>query len=373
MLKENLSANLRRLMKLKGLSIPELEKVSKVSRATISNILNLKADPSLSTIEKLSKGLNIDEGKLFEANPCLKSLRYRTNKNMSAREKAAKETLLFTVSEKLLLYRQLEKFSPLNVTDFSDFPSSPVEAAHKLREILNISQNVPIINFCGQLTSLGIKQFYFNFGISKTFGLSVNKDDGGPAVFVNTGTANVERWIFTLIHELGHIILHPDSYNGEIKEEDSKSQEEDDANTFAAEFLLPINVVREKVMKTTEFSFINKILEIKREFSVSYELALRQYCNAYSRNYTEILQKFRIIYKNWKKHDFKDHYEPEALPKELFHFEDTNFRNCVFLALSAEEIDFHAAAGMLETSEKELEESFNEFQNGKQSAEDFPF
>ena len=62
MLKENLSANLRRLMKLKGLSIPELEKLSEVSRATISNILNLKADPSLSTIEKLSQGLNIDEG-----------------------------------------------------------------------------------------------------------------------------------------------------------------------------------------------------------------------------------------------------------------------------------------------------------------------
>lgn len=373
MLKDNLGANLRRFMKLKGLSIPELENLTNVSRATISNILNLKADPSLSTIEKLSKGLNIEEDKLFEARPCLKSLRYRTNKDMSAREKAAKETLLFTLSDKLSLYRQLEKFSPMDVKDFSDFPSSPLDAAHKLRKTLGFMPSVPITNFCGQLTALGIKQFYFNFGISKTFGLSVNKEDGGPAVFVNTGTANVERWIFTLIHELGHIILHPDSYNGEIEDEDSKSQEEVDANTFAAEFLLPVDVVREKVRETSNFSFINKILEIKREFSVGYELALRQYCKAYSRDYAEVLQKFRSIYTNWKKHDFKDHYEPEALSKEFFHFEDTNFRNCVFLALSEKELDFRTAAGILETSEKELKESFDEFEKIKISAEDFPF
>lgn len=371
MLKDNLSANLRRFMKLKGLSIPELENLTNVSRATISNILNLKADPSLSTIEKLSRGLNIGEDKLFEARPCLKSLRYRTNKDMSAREKAAKETLLFTVSDKLSLYRQLEKFSPMNVKDFSDFPSSPIEAAHNLRETLGIMPSVPITNFCGQLTALGIKQFYFNFGISKTFGLSVNKEDGGPAVFVNTGTASVERWIFTLIHELGHIILHQNSYNGEIKDEDQN--EELEANTFAAEFLLPVDVVREKVRETSNFSFINKILEIKREFSVSYGLALHQYCKAYSRNYSEVLQKFRVLYKNWKKHDFKDHYEPEALPKELFHFEDPNFRNCVFRALSKNELDFQTAAGILETSEKELKESFDEFQKVNMPAEDFPF
>lgn len=347
---ENLSANLRRLMKKNGFSIPKLGEVSGVSVATISNILNEKGDPSHSIVDKLSRALDVTIGDLYAQKPVLKSLRYRTNKDQTAREKSAKETLPYTIYEKLKTYKEVEKYLPKRTPiDFSKFPKDPVEAARKLRMVLSLRSDAPVTNFFGNLSELGVKQFYFNFGLSKTFGVSVNKDDGGPAIFVNIGTANVERWVFTIFHELGHIILHPESYDGEVKAEESDSKEERDADCFAAEFLFPVDVVRERVKGTKNYSFIDKILELKQEFSVSYWVALSQYCIAYSRNRSDVIKKFQRMYKNRTNHDFKDHYEPNSLPKERFIFEDPDFRTCIFEALKNDDMEVELAAELLGT------------------------
>ncbi|MCR5183939.1 MAG: XRE family transcriptional regulator [Opitutales bacterium] len=364
MTKEDLGKNLRRLMKNKGFSILELEGLSRVSRATISNILNANADPSFSTLQKIALALEVTQQELFAERPVLKSLRFRTNKNLTAREKAAKDTLLFTVYDKLSLYKQFDKYSiKKDYIDFSSFSKNPTEAAHQLREKLKVFPLLPISNFCGHLCELGIKQFYFNFGLSKTFGLSVNKEDGGPAIFVNVGTANVERWIFTMFHEAGHIILHPESYNGEIQEENVKSKEETDADDFASEFLLPKKAVYERVMGTKNFSFIEKVFELKRAYSVSYKTVLKQYCKAYQRKYNDVLPKFQGMYKNWKKHDFKDYYEPEAIEKGSFIFEDVNFRNCVYEAVKNDDLEIEKAARLLNREKEEFQKAYDDFYN----------
>lgn len=359
---ENLCANLRRLMKKNDLSIPKLEEKSGVSRATISNILNGRADPSYSTLEKISLALGVTLDVLHASRPCLKSLRFRTNKDTSAREKAAKETLIYTIYENLNVYKQVEKYAPkLTLPNFSKFPKDPVEAARKLRKTLSIQPDIPITNFCGHLSALGIKQFFFNFGLSKTFGVSVNKDDGGPAIFVNIGTANVERWIFTMFHELGHIILQPESYDGQIQTEEKHSKEENDADIFAAEFLLPVDTVRERVKGTKNYSFINKVLELKKEFSVSYKAVLKQYCRAYSRDSSDVIPKFQRMYGAQIHHDFKNHYEPNALSKDRFIFEDPNFRTCIFEALKNDDMEFEIAAELLSENIDLVKEEFDRY------------
>ncbi|MCF0215317.1 MAG: ImmA/IrrE family metallo-endopeptidase [Fibrobacteraceae bacterium] len=361
-------------MKNENLSIPALAENSGVSRATISNILNGKADPSNSTLEKLASSLKVSMSMLYAEKPILKSLRYRTHKDLSAREKSAKETLLYTIYDKLNQYKQIEKYSNLPpLIDVFAFPREPESAAHRLRRKLSIAPNMPVFGFCEKLNSLGIKLFFFCFGLSKTFGLSVNKEDGGPAIFVNTGTANVERWIFTIFHELGHIILHPESYDGQIIAENEHAKEETDADLFAAEFLLPTEVVKEKVKGTRDFSFIRKVLEIKQEYSVSYKCVLRQYCRAYSREYNKILPKFQAMYKQWKKHDFKGYYEPEALPKDRFSFEDPNFKTCLLRALGKDDVEWELAAKLLETDVESLKATFEEAKPFAKDAARYPF
>ena len=50
----DLGRNLRRFMKLKNISIQKLSIDSNLGTATLSNIINNKASPSLSTIEKIA-------------------------------------------------------------------------------------------------------------------------------------------------------------------------------------------------------------------------------------------------------------------------------------------------------------------------------
>lgn len=178
-----------------------------------------------------------------------------------------------------------------------------------------------------------------------------------------------------MFHETGHIILQPESYNGEIHEEDVKSKEETDADDFASEFLLPKEVVYEKVRGTRNFSFIEKVIELKKAYCVSYQTVLKQYCKAYQREYNEVLPKFQGIYKNWKKHDFNDYYEPEALEKSYFTFEDANFRNCVYEAVKHNNLEIEKAAHLLNRPKDDFKNAYNEFYNGKSiiGDDDIPF
>ena len=48
---------------------------------------------------------------------------------------------------------------------------------------------------------------------------------------------SVERWIFSAAHELGHLLLHPMSYDS--SKHDEPRAEEKEADTFASYFLMP--------------------------------------------------------------------------------------------------------------------------------------
>lgn len=56
---------IRELRKSKGMSLREVARVAGISNSTLSDIENNKINPSIATLEKLSKALNIDIQLLF--------------------------------------------------------------------------------------------------------------------------------------------------------------------------------------------------------------------------------------------------------------------------------------------------------------------
>jgi len=50
----------------------------------------------------------------------------------------------------------------------------------------------------------------------------------------------VERWIFTAAHELGHLLLHPDSYD--VDKTDENEAEEQEATSSQATFSCPSSI-----------------------------------------------------------------------------------------------------------------------------------
>lgn len=77
-----------------------------------------------------------------------------------------------------------------------------------------------------------------NYASDSFFGLSVLEKDKGPAIVVNNyERISTERTIFSAVHELGHLLMHLNSFD--ISENMENDKEEIEANIFASYFLMP--------------------------------------------------------------------------------------------------------------------------------------
>ena len=155
----------------------------------------------------------------------------------------------------------------------------PLETALDARELVGLGEKGEIRDICGLLEDHGVKLLTLEEpygGFDGFFGLSVNKDDGGPAVVVNTWKdVSVERRIFTAAHELGHLLLHSGDYlpGGAKKTEETKDLErerekEREANQFASHFLMPKSAFESEWDKTSGLRLLDRVLKVKRIFRV---------------------------------------------------------------------------------------------------------
>ncbi len=319
----SLGANVRRYMKIRGLSIPQLAEQAGLSSAGLSNLLNGKADPRSSTLINISKALDVPVGQLVESVPELKSLRFRTKKTLSAREKAERDQLITDTSIWLQAYSFLEseledrlpyRFAKRRMTD-------PVKAAAVVRSELDVGPNSPITDIADVIEQAGTKLRIKPFGFRQTNGLSVAEMDRGPAIVVNSESGiPVERQIFTIAHELGHLILHRSSYDGNDNEENKP--EENEANMFAGHFLLPTNALKKEWDKESGRNWVKTILHIKKVYRVSYQAVLvRLSQDVLGLDKGRLFQQFAVDFKRLYGRDLKNHFEPEALdsmePAEL--------------------------------------------------------
>lgn len=130
------------------------------------------------------------------------------------------------------------------------------EIAFKIRNYLAIP-NGPIINMVGLLEHNGILVVPVNgVDTDKFDGVSTFTEQSIPVIWINAEMPN-DRKRFTLAHELGHIVMHLRSDDLQ-KTEEEKEQE---ANMFAAEFLLPRSQCREDL-----FDLKYKNLNLKKMY-----------------------------------------------------------------------------------------------------------
>ena len=371
----DLGKNVRRYMKLNKLSIPQLAEKSGLGTATLSNILNEKSSPNSSTLIKISKALGVSFPELLAETPKLKTLRFRTNARLTAREIAGRDQLEIDSAVWLKNYVSLEELtgqkSHYKLAKFNS--TNPKEAAKEVRKIFNIKEDAPVYDIVSLIESAGIKLYLHDFNFQKTFGLSVNEEDGGPAIIVNnSNNISVERKIFTIAHELGHLILHKNSFNGKIAEENSK--EEKEADMFAAEFLMPEKAFEKKWEAYKGISWIDAVLQIKQHFGVSYKTVLYRLNSLLKKRfksnniYIEFSKRYYLKYN----HNLKNNYEPNPLtdmlpaldePEELssFSFTEERFERLVRQAYEQQKITMSRAAEILNISTVEMRERVAEW------------
>lgn len=155
-----------------------------------------------------------------------------------------------------------------------------------------------IIDLFKDCTRCGYKLLRYPLGESTDLGFSLLKDQD-IIIFTNS-SSRLSREIFTLAHEIGHIILHINANKSFIddhitlsgKNTDEKEQE---ANYFAANLLMPDDEIGKFLDLEIENSNQNKlsatdIAKIMSEFNVSFDMALNRLENLGKMNASEKLQ-----------------------------------------------------------------------------------
>jgi len=361
---QNIGDNVRRHMKIQGLTIPQLSTEMGMGTAALSNLLNGKAEPKSSTLIKLASALKVTFDELLADTPQLQSLRFRTGKTLSGREKAAKDQLRHDTALWLSDYRYLEDSLNTRLAfGLSDIPGSgPVEIAANIRKRLRIDPNCPIHDISNYIERSGIKLRLRPFGFKRTFGLSVGEMDGGPAIVVNAeADISIERQIFTIVHELGHIVMHKDSYNAD--DDIEIDDEEYQANSFAGHFLVPDEGLRNAWEALRGLHWVDAVLHVKKEFKVSYRTVLYRLKDIYPPLRDRLLERdFAIQYNERYKHDLKDFFEPEALSAS--DLVESRFLGLVRRALDSEIISIGRAAEILGISMDEMRKRAFDWHDG---------
>ncbi|MBP7403245.1 MAG: ImmA/IrrE family metallo-endopeptidase [Clostridia bacterium] len=270
-----------------------------ITRLAYMKIERGESAPRVSTLQGIAAALDVKTVDLLVPAGRLEHVRFRSSKRMTGRD-----ALLAVVARWLEDYRSLEEIlQEKQEYRFDGYVCGPTEGIDRLdrarqiaadaRSRLGLDRREPVRDIAGLIESCGIKLFTTRFTSDGFFGMSVTGGDGGPAIIVNTWERiPVERWIFTAAHELGHLLMHLDSYRVEILEENAEQEEE--ANLFASMFLMPEESFQSEWADSCGLPLVKRVLKVKRIFHVSYKSVLCRLADVYGE---EIWKKFYLLYK----------------------------------------------------------------------------
>lgn len=364
---DHIASNIRRVRLAKGLSQTQIAGLSGLSRAAYGNIEKGSSIPKVSTLQNIARALDVTLQDLITPTTQLKAVRFRASKRMNSRDQVLVDTARwlkdFNALEERLGDKLKYEFNSIRLQSLGDM-DRPIRVAEQAREALGLNPNEAIRDIAGLMESSGVKVYPMTSTADGFFGLSIAASDGGPAIVVNVwDRISVERWIFSAAHELGHLLLHLDTYDvDEAFEEDDQEQE---ANTFASHFLMPVEAFHSEWRETYGLPYIDRVLKVKRIFQVSYKTVLYRLAtttelgnSAWPKFYAHYKQRYRKMLGRTDEPDalLPDSFQatfPEVLrsrePDSLssYAFIEDRLSRLVRLAIENDEITLSRAAEIL--------------------------
>lgn len=219
----------------RGYSQKELADKIGIAQGTMSKIEMGILVPDEKLLDQISRFLKYRKTLFFEKGyiyPPL-SVQYRkktSNIKMSEKKKIEALANFTTMNiQKLLKSVDFDAAKPISNISLEDQSLTPKDAARIVRMNWKLPRG-PILNLTKILEDAGIIIVPLNFETDLIDGFRLNIDSEFNVVFVNKNLPGC-RLRFTLAHELGHLVMH--------KIPTDLNKIEDEANEFAAEFLMP--------------------------------------------------------------------------------------------------------------------------------------
>ena len=339
---QDLSQNVRRYRLAKRLSQSALHKAAGISLPAIKSLEAAKSEPRVRTVEAIARALDVPLRDLLLPVHRLQTVRFRSAKKMQNRENILADAGRW-LDEFNFLEGLLQEKNPylLKGERGANTPDGIIRTACKCREKLGLDVSEPIYDICGLLEHGGVKVYPLVSSSEGFFGLSIGKEDGGPAIVVNVNERiPVERRIFSAVHELGHLVLHKDAFD--VNESKEDKQEEKEADLFAGHFLMPDRGFIKEWNEAAGLPLIDRVFKVKRVFRVSYKVVLHRLIEHRATN-DSIWMRFTAAYekRTGQKLAFKE--EPRAIESaEPFGLESYDFYEDRFSRLVRRAIDENA-------------------------------
>ena len=336
---------LKTARKMKGFSMQYLADMIGISKNMISKYENGKSIPDSPKLIALANILNVKPDYFFrpidvslETIKFRKKAKFSKNKVESIKAKIVDKMENYLAVENILNIKSgfsnpLAKFSINYINDAED-------ATQKLREKWQIG-NDPIHNIISLLEVNEIKVVEIDEPDTKLFdGLSAFINDTFPVIVINSNFP-IERKRFTLLHELGHLLLN---FPADI----SKKEEERICDRFAGAMLLPKKIIFKEIGMMRERISINELMNFQKRFGIS--IPAQIYRLADLGVISEYKKKQFYISRN-KSIDFKRMVDEPRFDGSEF---SERFDRLVYKALSQEIITISKAAALLNTDISEI-------------------
>ena len=364
--KNAISINVKRIRVSRGMSIVDAAKAAGISRQAFTNIENgTTKEPKVSNLQAIADVFDVEVLDLLIEPPKLTTVRFRSNSIKNKKDQERRDQYLSDVAFWLndFIFLQ-DAVGDVKEYVLKSVPAEirrlrrdrPLRAAGLARNALGLKEHEPINDLVSLVENAGIKIKTEKFELEDFFGFSVAQADGGPAIMVNNNdNISIERQIFTVAHELGHLLLHCEAYDPSKTVDNIV--EEKEANRFAGYFLMPQVAFLQKWEESYGLSFVDRILHIKRYFKVSYQTVIYRLSSVGEGQYNELLNKFQTMYSDKYKQQLGKCDEPSPLDKP--DFVEDYFLSLVRRALDKERITVSKAAEMLRVSLEDMRSTIN--------------
>lgn len=348
-MKQIFSQRLKSARLMNGLSMDSLcEKMNHiVSKQSISKYEKGIMMPDSTILIALSKALNVSVDFFFRPyNVTVEDIEFRKKSKLkSSSLKGIKEKVIDEIERYMEIENLLDMDNSFHI-DYKDIiikeKNDAITVAGKLRNDWKLGEDA-ISNITFLLEENGIKVIHLD-AETEFDGLSGFINKTVPVIIVNKNTT-AERQRFTVLHELGHLLLN-------FAQELQDKERERLCNIFANEMLIPTSEFTRLIGISRKDISLQELIPIQMQFGISIDALM--YKAKEAGIITEQRYKGYCIKKN-SSSDFSEQIKESRYPKE----QNFRFLGLVYKAISQEIISINKASSLLNCSVNEIHSSLN--------------
>lgn len=249
----------------RGLTQPEVAEAAGVSQAALSRYENGERTPDADVLGGLAAALGVTPELLESAGKMRGAMAVDAHMR---RRQTAKPTIWRQLEAKLnmlrlhtrYLFEEVSLHAEQIVPRFDPVETLPEDAARLARMQWRMPLG-PVIDLIGWIEAAGCVVIEEDFDTARVDGLSQWVGDH-PVILMNRSSPT-DRKRLTLAHELGHLCLHSVEVTEDLEAE---------ANRFAAEFLMPAEMIRPQLRNLS----LGRLYDLKREWGVSMQALIER-------------------------------------------------------------------------------------------------